>query len=124
MSGNEGERPGSVIFGPTNPPGGAPWPIPPTQAAAHFSVTMTGQELLLTVGVTRVQMQQGPSGNLAPVLGAEWLLSLSMSPSSAKILQNNLSTAIGRYEEVFGNIPFDQTLKTEVTEKGGPGTAS
>ena len=98
---------------------GGQWPLPPTQGVTQLTLAMNVHEVVLTVGVSRASMQLG-TGGPAPVLGVEWLLSLSMPPSLAKVLQVNLEACLKIYEERFGKIPTDNSAGVVVTEAAAP----
>ena len=70
----------------------------------------------MTFGVSRASMQPGPEGVPTPVLGIEWLLSISVPPTTAKMFSANLTSALERYEVVFGKIPVDPNAKVILAE--------
>jgi hypothetical protein len=92
------------------------WPVPPTQGVTQFALAANLHEVLLTLGVTRASMQPDAKGTPTPVLGIEWLMSLSLPPSAAKTLQETLAKALERYEELFGKIPADPNARSVMNE--------
>jgi hypothetical protein len=79
---------------------------PPTQGVSQFVVTMNVNEVLITLGQSRMAInpQTGLPGS-GP--GIEWLLTLSVNSGAAKLLAEVLSQAIAEYERRFGKIPHD-----------------
>lgn len=95
------------------------FPTPPTQGVNHFALAVTANEVLLTIGISRASMQQeSPSSPPTPVIAIEWLMSLSTSPQSAKLLLNSLSQALAEYEKQFGAIPQDPRALINVSGGG------
>jgi hypothetical protein len=93
---------------PTPPAVGAPGPVAPTQGASHFAIAISPQEILLSLGHTRVMMVAAAPG--APVFPSpiqEWFLTLAMSPTSTVMLMAQLKSSIEVYEKQFGKIPID-----------------
>jgi hypothetical protein len=95
---------------------GGPWAVPPTQAVTQFALAMTLNEVVVTFGISRASIQPGPGGAVTPVLGSEWLVSLSIPPTLAKSMQENIAKAIERYEELFGKIPVDPGAKVVIND--------
>src|SRR5271166_3355138 len=86
-------------------------PVPPTQGATQISLAVNLHEVVLTFGISRATMQPDPSGAPVPILGIGWLISLSVPPTAAKMLQENLAKVLERYEEHFGKIPVDPNAR-------------
>lgn len=91
-------------------PGGAA-PLP-TQPVSTFSLLSNVSEILLTVGVTRIFMQNSADGP-SPHPVTEWLVTLSMSPQAAVLAADLLRTGIEQYEATNGAIPRDPNVKMQ-----------
>jgi hypothetical protein len=100
---------------------GGPWPAPPTQGVTQFAVAVNLNEVMLTFGVSRASMQPDAAGVPTPVLGPEWLVSLSIPPTLAKLLQSNLVVLLEKYEQLFGKIPADPAAKVTISDGIRPG---
>ncbi len=84
---------------------------PPTQSAAHFALVSSAAEFLLSMGISRVgfnEVENGLESSKGPDI--EWLVTWSISPTSAVYLSQSLQKAIQLYEETFGKIPVDQNV--------------
>jgi hypothetical protein len=62
-------------------------------------ISVNAGDVLLTVGHGRVAVNVDEKGNPIPVPNIEWLISLSLSATSAKLLANLLLESIERYEK-------------------------
>lgn len=89
---------------------GAPQVSPPTQGASRFVVMVLANEVLLTVGQSRVGFNQ-QTGSPLNAPGAEWFATFSMSATAAKQLLTQLEDALGTYVTKFGAIPMDPAGK-------------
>lgn len=97
-------------------PSQQPAPQIPTQGASQFMFTLSASDILMAVGHGRVAIGQDENGNPKPLPGIEWLLSLSMSPTAAKVLLDALGESLKRYEATFGKIPMDPKMTTKFAE--------
>jgi hypothetical protein len=98
----------------------SPMVVPPipTQGASQFMISMTAGDILLTIGHGRVGVRANEKGQPSPVPTVEWLMSLSLSPTSCRTLLLALSQTVEIYEKTFGKIPVDPKVKLEVDEVG------
>jgi hypothetical protein len=86
--------------------------VPPTQYISQFAIAMNANEVLISLGHTRVAvLQQGIGTPPTPTPFQEWLMTAALSPSAAMVLSDNLQKALAAYEAAFGKIPHDPKLK-------------
>jgi hypothetical protein len=91
-----------------------PAPVPPTQGASQFALAITASEMLLSLGHSRVVMTQAnPPLPPVPRPLTEWFLTLSMSPTAALMLAEQLKSAVAAYEAAYGKIPLDPTFSVQ-----------
>ena len=93
-----------------------PVPIPPTQNVTQFILTVNQQEFLLSCGHIRVLVGPDPNTGLptaAPI--SEWLMTISLSPTTAEILRRTLEQGIAEFEKSFGKIPVPKTSRPTVS---------
>jgi hypothetical protein len=81
-----------------------------TQQANFFTGALNPNELLLTLGQTRVSMEQTAAGP-TPTAIVEWVGCLSISPTAASHLVELLQAMLRAYEAKFGKIPRDPNYK-------------
>jgi hypothetical protein len=91
--------------------------MPPTQGVNHFAIAGSAGEVLLTVGQTRVMMVASGASPV-PTPGVEWLMTLSMSPTSAVSLLNILKSVVDALEATFGKIAVDPAAKPIIKVPG------
>lgn len=97
-------------------PNVAGYPAPPTQGVTQFTLAMTVNEVVLTFGNSRATMQIGPGGAATPVLVTEWLVSLSLTTTMAKLMQENIAKSLERYEQLFGKLPADPAMSVVIND--------
>ena len=91
---------------------------PATQGISQFALTMTPTDILVTVGQLRVPFNPTTNNQFPVPPIPEWLVTLSMSPSSARVLVNSLQEMLKLYEEQFGEIPYDKSSPLKITKAG------
>lgn len=79
---------------------------PPTYGASKIAVTVTSEEIIITVGQSRslIDSSTGQPTNRA---ATEWFGSYSFSATAAQNLHMALGAALSTYEARFGKIPRD-----------------
>jgi hypothetical protein len=93
-------------------------PLIPTQGVSQFMVSVSANDVLVTVGQGRVAVVADSQGNPSALPHVEWLMSLSMSPSSAKALLQGLASSLDAYEKQFGKIPQNPKLQIKTKDIG------
>lgn len=86
-------------------------PIPPTQVVSNFALAYTAQEVLLSLAQSRTALVDNGNSTITPQVLQEWFLTLSMSPSSAKVLSSFLLRLISTYEEKYGKIVDEPNMQ-------------
>ncbi len=81
---------------------------PPIQHVGHFSPALNMMEIMITIGVSRLGFG---AQNEPPIVGVEWISTLAMSPTMAKLLRDGLSDLVKSYEGAYGKIPVDPNFK-------------
>jgi len=78
---------------------------PAIMPVSVFTASITPQEIMLTVGTQRTVLDaEGvPAGGIT----REWMATLAMSATSAKMLVEALRAGVEQYEATFGTIPMD-----------------
>jgi hypothetical protein len=79
---------------------------PPVHGTNRFAIAGTSAETLITFGVNRTVIDPA-TGEPGRVPVTEWLLTLSLSPVTAKQLLKTLTLMMDGYEKQFGSIPTD-----------------
>ena len=87
---------------------------PPNQGVSQFAMSITAAEFLLTLGQTRMAVLQDEKGQHNQTAIAEWIMTLSMSPTSGKMLSRILAATVDSYEKTFGKIPEDPKGNVDV----------
>lgn len=80
---------------------------PPTQGVSQFIISPTAVEILVTIGHARVAFNATTGQPLSQAV-PEWIMTMSMSPFTAKQLLNGLTQAIQAFEtatKVTLNVP-------------------
>jgi hypothetical protein len=91
-------------------------PMLPTQNVSQLSIAVNQQEFLICCGHMRVLMGLDQKTGLpTSVTVPEWLLTLSLSPTTAEILKRSLEQGISEFEKNFGKIPVPKTARPTVS---------
>ena len=98
---------------------GAPQLSPPqlpTQNVSQLVVAINQQEFLICCGHIRILMVQDQiTGLPAAVPAPEWLMTLSLSPTTAELLKRSLEQGIAEFEKNFGKIPVPKSARPAVS---------
>ncbi len=94
-----------------------PSSAPPVQAASQVALSMNLHEVSVTFGQTRPTIDP-TTGVLSPQPAIEWLLTITLSPTSARNLMDGLGLALGEYKKRYGEIPVDPNQTQKITGVG------
>jgi hypothetical protein len=96
----------------------------PTQNVSQLVVAVNQQEFLISCGHARVLMGLDQKTSLpTTTIVPEWLLTLSLSPTTAEILKRSLEQGVAEFEKNFGKIPVPKTPRQAVSAHGDKPTS-